>query len=490
MLIIAGMTNHVYRFKNKIRIQIDGGPIGLSLTGQVADCYMIDWDKRYLQRLAKYNLIPVLYSRFKDDILMAIRRLENGTKIDDGKLIVDIEKKIEDELKSGTKVTFETLREIAEEVDPMLKFTIDTPCNHKDNKIPVLDLKVHVNVRENQRLDYEHYEKPTKHQMVILASSALSKGSKRTILTQECLRIMRNTKIELGEQVRNQYLNKFMIKLKNSGYNQKFRIEILNSSIKAFEKMVEEDRKGTKPLFRDSKWKFEERLVAKQQKKRNWFRKDGDSKYKSVLFVPPTPGSKLAKELQVREEELNKFNGERIKIVETGGLKIEELLTQKNPFKKDKCDETQCPLCQDENGSKKTKIICNTNNVGYRWTCEMCKSKEINRVYEGETSRSARLRGKEHLAGFKNKKESNMLYKHKILEHPEEENISFKMEITGLFKDALTRQANEAVRIKNCKKSEILNSKSQFNHPPITRIIVDRKKKFKANSTQQNQEHN
>ena len=200
------------------------------------------------------------------------------------------------------------------------------------------------------------------------------------------------------------------------------------------------------------------------------------------------PGSRLAKELQAREEELNKFNGERIKIVETGGLKIEELLTQKNPFKKENCNEIQCPLCHDKNDSKKTKIICNTNNVGYRWTCEMCKSKEINRVYEGETSRSARLRGKEHLAGLRNKKESNMLYKHKILEHPEEENVSFKMEITGLFKDALTRQANEAVRIKNCKKSEILNSKSQFNHPPITRIIVDRKKNFKANSTQKNQE--
>ena len=142
------------------------------------------------------------------------------------------------------------------------------------------------------------------------------------------------------------------------------------------------------------------------------------------------------------------------------------------------------------NDSKKTKIICNTNNVGYRWTCEMCKSKEINRVYEGETSSLARLRGKEHLAGLRNKKESNMLYKHKILEHPEEENFSFKMEITGLFKDALTRQANEAVRIKNCKKSEILNSKSQFNHPPITRFIVDRKKNFKANSIQKNQEKN
>ena len=106
-------------------------------------------------------------------------------------------------------------------------------------------------------------------------------------------------------------------------------------------------------------------------------------------------------------------------------------------------------------------------------------------VYEGESSRSARLRGKEHLQGYKNKNESNKLYKHKILEHPEEDNIEFKMEIIGLFKDALTRQANEAVRIKNCEKSEILNSKSQFNHPPITRIVVDRKKKNnKANSAQ------
>ena len=69
-----------------------------------------------------------------------------------------------------------------------------------------------------------------------------------------------------------------------------------------------------------------------------------------------------------------------------------------------------------------------------------------------------------------------MLFKHKVLEHPEEENVHFKMEITGLFHDALTRQADEAVRIKNCKKSEILNSKSQFNNAPITRIVIDRKR--------------
>ena len=105
MLIVAGMTNHVYRFKNEIRIQINGGPIGLSLTGQVADCFMIDWEQRYMNKLEKYNLFPLLYTRFKDDILMAIRRIENGTKLKEGKLVIDETKKIMDESKTGSRVT-------------------------------------------------------------------------------------------------------------------------------------------------------------------------------------------------------------------------------------------------------------------------------------------------------------------------------------------------------------------------------------------------
>ena len=55
------------------------------------------------------------------------------------------------------------------------------------------------------------------------------------------------------------------------------------------------------------------------------------------------------------------------------------------------------------------------------------------------------------------------------------------MEITGSFKDALTRQAEEAVRIQARKPSEIMNSKSEFNHPPIARVIVEKRKKFDNN---------
>ena len=124
------------------------------------------------------------------------------------------------------------------------------------------------------------------------------------------------------------------------------------------------------------------------------------------------------------------------------------------------------------------KVACNTNNVGYRWRCMTCKENDIDKVYEGETSRSARLRGAEHLAQLANKSEKSVLYKHQMTTHKDTE-VKFKMEITGQFKDALTRQANEAVRIANRPSRELLNSKSEFNHPPTARVIVERKKKFR-----------
>ena len=46
MMLIVCMDNHVYQFHNKIRVQKQGGPIGLKLTGEIADCLMIDWDKK------------------------------------------------------------------------------------------------------------------------------------------------------------------------------------------------------------------------------------------------------------------------------------------------------------------------------------------------------------------------------------------------------------------------------------------------------------
>ena len=431
-----------------------------------------------MEELKKYRLVPEVYTRFKDDIEVAIESLDKGSKIEGDKIIVDDNKKIEDEEKSDSKVTMEIVQKIANSVNPMIKLTVETPCNFKNQKIPVLDVTVRVNVEENNRIDFEFYEKPTKNPRVIMADSALSFTKKRTILTQECLRRLRNTKIELGPEVQRIHLNKFMLKLKNSGYNFKFRKEILDSGLKAFQKMKDDDKNNVKPMYRSRDWKAEERQNSKSKKKFNWWNTSkSEIQYKSVLFVAPTPGGVLAKQLRQREAELNKNNKERIKIEEKGGLKIKDILGSKNPFQKLKCAQKTCPLCTSskyiETSEEEVKIPCNSNNIGYRWTCLTCKDKNILKVYEGETGRSARIRGAEHVKDLEGKKHKSVLFKHKMSDHKNED-VKFQMKITNKFKDALTRQANEAVRISSVPETSSLNSKSEFNHPPMARVVIEK----------------
>ena len=169
LMIKTGMENHIYKFENKVRIQRKGGPIGLALTGEVADCYMLNWDKQFLDRLKTLGIETLLYSRLKDDILIATESLDKGTRFVNEELVKDEEMKIEDDHKSDTEVTMKVLQDIANSMDPMIKFTVDTPCNYSDNKMPVLDIKVSINKSLGNRIDYEFYEKPTKNPRVILA---------------------------------------------------------------------------------------------------------------------------------------------------------------------------------------------------------------------------------------------------------------------------------------------------------------------------------
>ena len=199
--------------------------------------------------------------------------------------------------------------------------------------------------------------------------SALSYAKKRTILTQECLRRLRNTKVELGPEIQRKHLNKFMLQLKNSGYSQKFRKEIMDSTFKAFQDILEQDKKGIKPLYRPRNWNAEDRKAQKLNRKSNWWNAaKAKVQYKTVLFVTPTPGEILLKRLQKREAELNKDPKDRVKMVEKGGMKIKNILCRKNPFKKSKCHQKTCPLCFQSTfvdaSSEEVKVSCNTNNVG------------------------------------------------------------------------------------------------------------------------------
>ena len=55
--------------------------------------------------------------------------------------------------------------------------------------------------------------------------------------------------------------------------------------------------------------------------------------------------------------EINKNSDYRIKMVETGGIKMETILTNKNPFKRKRCAEKICPLCKNDKNEKSEQVI-------------------------------------------------------------------------------------------------------------------------------------
>ena len=138
---------------------------------------------------------------------------------------------------------------LADSVCEMIKFTYDTPSMNEGGKMPILDVKVKMS-SENVVI-HDFYEKPTKNQRVILASSALGWPQKRSIHTQEILRRFKNTSPILGEQVQNYHASMYLLRMKNCGYDKKFRSEVLKSAKSAYEKIFEKHKKENTPLYKN-----------------------------------------------------------------------------------------------------------------------------------------------------------------------------------------------------------------------------------------------
>ena len=135
-----------------------------------------------------------------------------------------------------------------------------------------MDVAANINKEEGNRVDFEFYEKPSRNKRIILENAALPSQQKRTILTQECLRRLRNTKVELGRETQVKHLINCMLKLKNSGYSVEYRKNILKSALNAFDQMCKDDQSGLKPLYRDREWNKSERNQQKQSRKLNWYK--------------------------------------------------------------------------------------------------------------------------------------------------------------------------------------------------------------------------
>ena len=73
MLMVVTLKNHVYQFKNQVRVRKNDDSIGLKLKGEVADCIMVEWDTNLRGAKSLYDtllFIPFWKSSENSNVLL------------------------------------------------------------------------------------------------------------------------------------------------------------------------------------------------------------------------------------------------------------------------------------------------------------------------------------------------------------------------------------------------------------------------------------
>ena len=98
------------------------------------------------------------------------------------------------------------------------------------------ELKVWINtINGHNRILHEFYSKEISSKAVIHAKSALSWQQKRTVLTQEILRVILNCSENISWEVIVQHVNRMVLRLQFSRYSQKFRYKVVKAALKAYD---------------------------------------------------------------------------------------------------------------------------------------------------------------------------------------------------------------------------------------------------------------
>ena len=248
----------------------------------------------------------------------------------------------------------------------------------------------------------------------------------------------------------------YIRELKTSGYSQKQARELICRGIRGWKAKHKRRMDNNRPFYRLAETTVESRMKKDLLEREMWYKSKqeeeqgqqgkttvpekskqplpwkrsgkgkrlkrlGDNKeLKSIIFIPHIRDSKLATILRERETKLAETTGDRVKVVERSGRKIEDLITNKDPWKNKDCQRPNCFICNTKTiTGKGLNIDCTKRNFNYTIKCLNCEEEERHRIdevagdnnelkrqlednmstpiYIGETSRSGYERDYEHL---------------------------------------------------------------------------------------------
>jgi hypothetical protein len=424
---------------------------------------MLWWDDQFLGVASTAGIDIDMYERFIDDSNLVPEVIEAGWKFcsETRRMIfhedlVQNESTVEDDRQTAL-----VIKDVANSIHPMIQMEEDYPSNHTDGKMPILDLECWM---ENDGIiRFQHYEKPMANKQVLSAKSALPMKQKRNIHINECVRRLRNCDPDMKWDDRKLFLQDYVVRLYHAGYSEWFRHEVVKQAIARYEGMVKADKDGQHPMYRERDWQAPERRQQKAKKKTSWLNRGG---FDTVIMVNPTPGGELATRLQCV---INENPGPvKIKIQQQGGIQVKTRLQKTNPGRTKGCNSEDCLACKHGRGKGGE---CRRNNVGYILICDLCGGENV--CYVGETGQNVYTRGLRHMTNYRGKHQDSPLWKHAQIAHGGNPDFSFSMKVVKTFKDPLTRQVNEAVRIANCSAAIQLNSKTEWHGPATVRLVAE-----------------
>ena len=107
------------------------------------------------------------------------------------------------------------------------------------------------------------------------AKSAMPAKIKRETTSNELLRRLLNTSQGLPSSEEDMVVavNRYMVEMRNSGYDERYRLDTLTNSVKGFRRKVEEDVTGRRPLYREAKEGEREKHLGRISASAKWFKR-------------------------------------------------------------------------------------------------------------------------------------------------------------------------------------------------------------------------
>ena len=250
----TSFQRHLYQFNGKVYRQTSGGPIGLRITMAAARIVMGEWGERYTKIMLQAELKIWLKGLYVDDVRTGTTVLAKGKRWDDQekKFIYRDAWKEEDEKNedSDTKRMSLQLNKAMNSVFEGINLTIEIAEDFKEKKLPTLEFKLWVETSKEglSQVRYSFFEKEMNTPYCILERSAMAEQSKVSSLTQDLIRRLTNTYEGASQCEKNLIVEKFIQKLKISGYKKIQVREIIESGLKGYITKVERAKKDGRDL--------------------------------------------------------------------------------------------------------------------------------------------------------------------------------------------------------------------------------------------------